>query len=174
LTDLEDDLEKLPHRMRVAFAVACASRVLRIYELDYSDSDRGPHQAIDTAWAYACGAEISPEKLSAVRQSVTAATPNIEAEGDEFTAPMLACVSAIYALDSMEDETTKSSLRASSTAREAVDCFTEFDGKGTSEELKWQMDAAHYALTWVGRPVTREMFGALNLQQPGWLARIIQ
>jgi len=48
-------LERLSHRLRVSFAAGCASRVLRIYEFDYSEENRSHHAEVDVAWKFASG-----------------------------------------------------------------------------------------------------------------------
>lgn len=120
-----DRLGRLPRRLCAAFAAACAQRVLRIYELDYDETNRAPHNAVELTWEYACGNNIDPARLAAAQDAASKATPNIEVEGDEYTAPMLACVSASYALDAAQDSTGASAARAASAARDAVDGFAE-------------------------------------------------
>jgi hypothetical protein len=64
MSDQAERLERLSHRLRVAFAAGCASRVLRIYELDYNRENRSPHAAVDVAWKFACGEQIPEQTFS--------------------------------------------------------------------------------------------------------------
>src|SRR5262245_18271155 len=120
MSNYTECLERLSHRLRVAFAAGCANRVLRIYELDYSKENRSPHAAVDVAWKFACGGQITEQTFAYTLEAATDATPNIEEEGDEYSGPMRASVSAICALQAIKDSTAKSASDAATYALEAV------------------------------------------------------
>jgi hypothetical protein len=173
LSEWIDRLGHLPRRLCAAFGVACAQRVLRIYELDYDETNRAPYNAVELTWEYACGKNIDPARLAAAREAASKATPKLEIEGDEHTAPMLACVSAIYALDAVQDPTCASAARAASAAREAAESFTEYDGKGLEAERQWQEFALALVESWGSKPIDRHMFAALDDEPPRWFLSAI-
>lgn len=86
--DIQQRLERLSHRLRVAFAAGCASRVLRIFELDYSSENRSLHDAVEVAWKFASGERIVEQTFSDTLEAVEDATPDVDEEGDEFSGPM--------------------------------------------------------------------------------------
>src|SRR5688500_16085040 len=101
--DLSARLAALPHRLRVAFLAECAGRVLRIYEVDYRADNRAPHAAVELGWRFACGGTVTQAAAATVLPAAADATPNIEDEGDDLTAAMLASVAAICALQAIAE-----------------------------------------------------------------------
>ncbi|MCZ6679363.1 MAG: hypothetical protein O7E52_19195 [Candidatus Poribacteria bacterium] len=161
-------LEYLPHRLRVAFAAGCAERVLRIYELDYNATDCRPHAAVELAWKFACGEQVSTELITSTEAAVGDATPNIELEGDEYSGPMSASVSTIYALYAITDHTTKAASDAARCAIEAVQSFEDYSGEGAKAEKQWQENALDLVESWGDRPISQGMFAPIGGEPPVW------
>jgi hypothetical protein len=168
MSDYTERLERLSHRLRVAFAAGCANRVLRIYELDYNKENRSPHAAVDVAWKFACGGQIPEQTFSDILDAVIDATPNIEEEGDEYTAPMSASVSTICALKAIKDITARAASNATMHALEAVASFEDYKGVGEAAEEQWQERALELAESWGAQPITRDMFAVLGADPPVW------
>jgi len=167
-------LGRISHRLRVAFAAGCASRVLRIYEYDYSEENRSPHAAVDVAWKFACGEQIPEQTFSDTLKAARDATPNIEEEGDEYSGPMRASVSAICALEAVKDPTARSAVGAATIALEAVGSFEGHTGEGEAEEEQWQERALKLVESWGAQPITRDMFAVLDDDPPAWFQRTTQ
>jgi Protein of unknown function (DUF416) len=168
MSDYTERLERLSHRLRVAFAAGCASRVLRIYELDYSEENRSPHAAVDVAWKFACGERVPQRAFSDALEAAADATPDVDKEGDEYTGPMRASVSAIYALDAIKAPTAREARNAARAALEAVASFEDYKGEGEAAEEQWQERALELAESWGAQPITRDMFAVLGADPPVW------
>jgi hypothetical protein len=158
---ISERLERLSHRLRVAFAAGCAGRVLRIYELDYSKENRSPHAAVDIAWRFACGEQIPEQTFSDTFDAAEDAIP-----GDEYSGPMRASLSAICALDAVEDPTAAAA--AATYALEAIGTFEDHKGEGEAAEEKWQEQALKLVESWGAQPIVRNMFVVLGDDPPAW------
>jgi uncharacterized protein YjaG (DUF416 family) len=161
-------LERLSHPLKAAFAAGCASRVLRIYELDYSEENRSLHDAVDVAWKFASGEQIPKQTFSDTLEAVEDATPDVDEEGDEYSGPMRAGVSAISALKAVKDRTARSALDAALAALEAVGSFEDHIGKGEAAEEQWQERALKLVESWGDKPIARDMFAVLGDDPPVW------
>src|SRR5262245_7346721 len=164
---------RLPRRLRVAFAAGCAGRVLRIYELDYSQENHAPHVAVDLAWRFACGEAVSETAVAEALLAAADATPDVDERGDEFTAPMRASVSAICALKAIDDP--RAAVQAALSALEAVVSFDNYvgsPGQGEETETRWQERALTLVESWGDehgphrtgstiKPVARDMFAVV-------------
>jgi hypothetical protein len=168
MSEVTDRLEHLSHRLRVAFAAGCANRVLRIYEYDYSEENRSPHAAVDVAWKFAAGEQIPEQTFINTLEAAEDATPNIEEEGDEYTGPASASVSAICALKAIEEPTARAAGQSASYALEAVSSFEDYAGDGEAAEKQWQERALKLVESWGDHPITRDMFAVLGDDPPIW------
>jgi hypothetical protein len=138
MNNIQQRLERLSPPLKAAFAAGCAIRVLCIFELDYSKENRSPHGAVDIVWKFACGERISEQTFSDTLEAVADATPNVDEEGDEYSGPMRAAVSAIFALKAVKDPTARSAADAAMYALEAVGSFEDHGDSGESAEEQWQ------------------------------------
>jgi hypothetical protein len=165
---VENELDRLSHHMRAAFAAACAQRVLSIYKYTAQGDviRRGPSVAIETAWSFAEGAEVDEKRIHYAKDEVNRAFPEPELGGG---ADHFAVAAAAYALDAIEDETAKSASLAAGRACDAIAQIDELDG--VEEEKDWQRHALQIAKEWGKQPIRRDMFDVLGTQKPRWLLR---
>jgi hypothetical protein len=169
MDEMQEELARLPLRVRVAFAAACAQRVLVIYEYT-SQGDlirRGPSVAIKTAWSFAVGEQVDENRIEYARTEVNRAFPEPELGGgsDHF-----AVAAAAYALDAIEDETARSARLAAGRACDAIAQVDDEDG--VEEEELWQNRALQVAKEWGTKPIRQDMFDVLGNEKPNWLLRI--
>jgi hypothetical protein len=161
-------LERLPVRLRVAFAAGCADRVLRVFELDCDPADRRPRDGLKFAWEFACGGQVS-SAVDGARARVVEATPKIEERGDHLTAAMAACISVIAALDAILDSTPESATDAAFSALEAVQVFAaSWTGPGLDSEARWQSLALELVESCREQGPSQSMFSTLNDDPPAW------
>jgi hypothetical protein len=166
---LEADLARLSQQARVAFAAACAERVLIIYKYT-SQGDivrAGPGMAVETAWSFASGSTVDGARMDKVKASIDAAYPEPDLGGgpDQFSVS-----TASYALDAITDTTTKSAWSASQYAVYTIEQIDDEQGGG-DEERAWQQRVLQLAASAGNGSVERQAFRALVAEKPQWLER---
>ena len=169
MNELEKELAQLPHCTQVAFAAACAERVLVIYKYTSPGAVvlRGPRVAIDTAWSFAQGEEIDIKRIEYARSEVNRAFPEPDLGGG---AAHISCAAAAYALDAIHDDTARAAWTASAYALDAIDQIDEENG--VEEERDWQSHVLQIAKEWGNKPIRKDMFDGLGRDKPSWLLRL--
>lgn len=161
-------LNRLPLRLQVAFAAACAERVIPIFAEQRGDPS--PLQlGVEAAWQFACD-DITSDRLDEIVAQIQQVTPNMNVESQHFAA-MEACVSVVAAVDVIDDASDESAADAARAARDAVDSLSDNRNiERTNSEEAWQNLALELAEAWGAKPITRDMFAALGDDPPGWAA----
>jgi uncharacterized protein YjaG (DUF416 family) len=170
LPELRQRLERLSRRMRVAFAVGCAERVLGIYDVDCQPGDGRLRRGVELAWRFAGGDEVSQGEWSEVEEGLGQATPKIEEQGCDLTSAMFACISLVYALAAVWDESPEAAFQAACSALDAVAVFgPDHEGQWTHAEQAWQEKALALCEAWGERPGRPRMFEEVGACPPEWL-----
>lgn len=169
--ELQASLGRLSARMRTAFTVGCAERVLCLYELDCRPDDSRIRAAIELAWRFAVGEEPEPEEIDAADAGLRAAIPNPDEPGGQTPAYM-ACLTLGFALDAIDDPTPESAVNGAFEALDAVDVFEDFfepESRAWSvTEQEWQLRALAVCEAGGDGPVSRNLFTALGANPPEW------
>lgn len=158
-------LPHLPHRRRVAFAVACAERVLPLVQNYWGNT--GPFgDAVELAWKFAEDGRIDANTAVDVAVACEAAIGELY-DDDETGATMRAASSVANALDASREDNFEKAIDAAFEAQSAAEIDDRSRAKefGT-EEAEWQERALEIAAS-IPIP-SREMFVAIAAE-PQWL-----
>ena len=122
-SNLTTALSRLPTRHRMAFAAACAERLLPLYEQFMSTTKFGDlkvlRDAVDLVWNFIKG-QGRIEQLRSAQRSVEAVTPNTEDFGSSLASRALDAASAVaQAIDTCLEP---SATTAVETAEIAWEC----------------------------------------------------
>lgn len=116
---LSRKLAALPNRLQVAFAAGCAEHVLPLFEL-CARSER-PRKALEVAWRYALGENVSFEELRLAADSAASVIPNLdEDQSDEAELSRSAAVAVLETLDAVKDGVAAPAVRAAAGALSAL------------------------------------------------------
>ncbi len=164
-------LGRLSTRLRAAFTVGCAERVLCLYDLDRWPDDPRIRAAVDLAWRYAGGEEPELEEIAAAEDGLRAAIPNPN-EPDGQTPAYMACMALGFALDAIDDPTAESAVSGAFEALDAVDVFEDYfepeSRTWSVVEQDWQLRALAACEATSDTPVRRDLFAALGPSPPEW------
>jgi len=95
---------KLPNRLQVAYAAGCAEHVLPLFE--HLRGSEIPRKALEVAWRYAFGQDVSFEELRLADQAASAVIPHIDQDpSEEANLSMSAAVNVLDTLSSVKDGT---------------------------------------------------------------------
>jgi hypothetical protein len=162
-------LDKLPAPSRVAFAVACAQRVLPIYERTSTVIHSVIGEILAMGWATAAGAPFDRTQLNELLKRLDAATPDPQREGAKVSAPFWAVCSVASVLDTIHKETAEASRDAAFNAETAVESFGLEPDEATEEERTWQKQAISLVEQASPDTPTHADFDAITGQKPEWL-----
>lgn len=124
-------LALLPSRLRVVFALLCASRLLPAYEQFHSRSGRGNPQSLnamaDKLWADCCDATMSDNEVKANLESCLHLIPEEDEAWDEETQPYAedAATALAYAYRTRLDGNTQEAAWAARRIYESFDHFIQ-------------------------------------------------
>jgi len=128
-SQFREDISSLPKCHRVALACACSEHVLPLYERNYSRLIKAQtlgsfvnlRSALETAWRYALGEEITIAELKFADTSASSSIPRIDIDHSvEAEMSMSAAVSVLEALDVVAENTETAPERAAFNAMTAV------------------------------------------------------
>lgn len=170
MTALRKRLDRLPHRLCVAYGTACVERVIPIFEAFVVDS--APRKAIGKVWQWACGQETTRRTRRSWLQAVQQTTPDADQLGLIYAPAMWVGVGVTHLLAAIDDDPAENIERAINNAHDAVAAFTDQDDLSTRLEAKWQKRALQLVESLADQPVKRAMFGTMNMQNPVWADRI--
>jgi hypothetical protein len=164
-------LGRLPTRLRTAFTVGCAERVLCLHNLDCRPDDPRIKAAVDLAWRYASGGEPELEQIDVAEAGLREAIPRLDVPGGPTPAYM-ACMALAFALDAIDDPTAESALSGAFEALDAVDAFEDYFEPGSrtwsATEQAWQLRALAACESAGEAPAPRDLFAALGPHPPQW------
>lgn len=169
--ELNARLGRLSTRQRTAFTVACAERVLCLYELDCQPNDPRINFALELSWRYVCGAEPELDEIEIAEDGLREAIPRVDLPNCSGPA-YLACMALAFALDAIDDPTPESALRGSFEALDAVDMFEDYfepeSHTWSGIEQGWQLQALAACEAIGGESIPRDLFASLVSSPPDW------
>lgn len=162
----------LPHlslRQRVAFAVACAERVLPL-AVDPLGKPWPCREAVDLAWRFAEGDAVSSIEVRAVSDACQLIIDQLYDE-DELGYPLEAVRCAASALDTVTSGEWETALNAAEDALAAAQIDDEDCDAHIAEEAKWQILALEVVKS--APTLERNILSHLP-SNPQWLQRFRQ
>jgi uncharacterized protein YjaG (DUF416 family) len=100
IAELTRNLGERPPSARIAFAAACAERLLPHYAAFAAETGWGDpallRRALDRAWDFAAGADVPLEELQALRLAADDATPDTEDFTTALVSPALDAANAVW------------------------------------------------------------------------------
>lgn len=110
---------KLPNRLQVAYAAACAEHVLPLFE--HLRGGEVLRKALEVAWRYAFGQDVPFEELRLADEAASAVIPHIDQDpSEEANLSMSAGVNVLETLDSVKDGSPAAAVRAATGALSAL------------------------------------------------------
>lgn len=136
----EERLRVLKIEKQLVFAILCAARAVRIYDYNYIQDSTELIDTIQLLLSEYKSKEKNIQKLDEFYASIENVLPDLDEEGSEYGCSLYSGVAILYAIDAVKDYSLETILQSLNYTLEAVDGFSEYDGDGLKEEIKWQQE----------------------------------
>ena len=134
---LVSKLEKLNRNLQIFFAIVCADRCVRIFDYNFNEGSTELKDAINACLANYVNI-IDRENLLSVKASLENAIPILDEVGSQHSCSVYAGTSILCVIDAVLRRELALIINSLNSALEAVDSFSEYNGKGIKDELEWQ------------------------------------
>ena len=159
IQELERRLLALSRTKQLAFAAACAERVVTVHDFDgYANSD-DLERASELIWKVALGGKVSPASIKKARNGVSEAMPESAEDEPTYSATTLSAVAVLNALQLVEGGDPQSVVMVSRGEYDAYEVLGEDAAR--EYEQDWQRRAIGLLESTDEGALERELFEAL-------------